>query len=357
MGLDSDALILTPWRESRIQAVNWSAWHHKLNRHLLNQSHLLPKGKTIVLAISGGQDSMALLGLLKDLATIHEWTLSVWHGNHGWHEASQRCSDALEIWCQEQGLSFESHTADPTKVQSEATARSWRYACLEQSAATLEADIVTGHTATDRTETLLLQMARGSDLKGLCSLRAQRPLKSEEPQGIQLSRPMLIFQRHQTAQICQALQLPTWPDPTNKSSLFARNRVRHEVLPVLEELYPGCERRISNLSERLSATQEIQQELVDQCLKMSVRNKVFTRETIKNSSPQLRRILINRWMHQQGAPQLNAPQLDELSRRLGPCQPPGKAALPKGWTFSWTGQTMQLDAPHQKQLDQETQQK
>lgn len=295
---------------------------------------------------------MALLGLLKDLAKIHAWTLCVWHGNHGWHEASQICSDALKSWCHGQGLTFQSDTAETDKVQSEASARSWRYSCLEQTATALRADIVTGHTATDRAETLLLQMARGSDLRGLCSLRAKRPLKHEEPHGIQLSRPMLIFQRKQTAKICQELQLPTWPDPTNESLVFARNRVRHDVLPVLEELYPGCERRISNLSERLSATQEIQQELVDQCLEMSSQNEDVTREIIKNSSHRLRRILINRWIRQRGAPQLNAPQLDELSRRLGPCQPPGQAPLPKGWTFSWTGQTMQLDAPNPKPFSQ-----
>ena len=156
---------------------------------------------------------------------------------------------------------------------------------------------------------------------------------------------MLTFQRKQTLEICRALNVPIWNDPTNASPSFARNRIRNEVLPVLEELYPGCDGRISNLSERLSKTQEIQQELVDQYLKTNETSNQQTRQIIRNSSLQLRRVLINRWMTQRGAPQLNAIELDRLCRRLGPSQPPGKTDLTGGWQLSWTKHSLRLDPP------------
>ena len=328
--------------------MNWSPWHDRLHRHLLQRPELLPKGQAILLAVSGGQDSMALLGLARDLASRHQWMLHVWHGNHGWHGAAQRSCDELKAWCQEQGVIILSDTANPEDVDSEAKAREWRYDCLETTAKRLQAVVATAHTATDRTETLLLQMARGTDLRGLCSLREQRPLRDHSANGVQLSRPMLIFQRNNTAEICRALNLPTWIDPTNTSPSFARNRIRNEVLPVLEAIYPGCDARMSNLSERLSKIQEIQEELVDQHLKAIETSNQKLRELIKNSSLDVRRILMNRWITQQGAPQLNANELDHLCRRLGAHQPPGRADLAKGWQISWTKDSLKLDAPKSK---------
>ena len=81
--------------------MTWSPWHDRLHRHLLQRPHLLPQGQTLLLAVSGGQDSMALLGLARDLASRYHWSLQLWHGNHGWHPQAQRCCDELESWCQQ----------------------------------------------------------------------------------------------------------------------------------------------------------------------------------------------------------------------------------------------------------------
>ena len=63
--------------------VAWTSWHHQLHNRLLLQPKLLPEGARLLLAISGGQDSMALLGLLQLLQVRHRWTLKLWHGDHG----------------------------------------------------------------------------------------------------------------------------------------------------------------------------------------------------------------------------------------------------------------------------------
>ena len=88
--------------------------------------------------------------------------------------------------------------------------------------------VVTGHTASDRAETLLLQLARGSHRRGLASLRPQRPLTA----ALTLVRPLLLFTRAETSQIHAQLGLPLWPDASNADPRYSRNRLREEVLPV-----------------------------------------------------------------------------------------------------------------------------
>ena len=82
----------------------WLNWHDRLHRQLLQNPQLLPKGTTLLLAVSGGQDSMALLGLLRDLSDQHHWTLELWHGDHGWHPESALIASDLASWCQTQQL-------------------------------------------------------------------------------------------------------------------------------------------------------------------------------------------------------------------------------------------------------------
>ena len=65
---------------------NWSKWHERLHKALKNKGNLLPSESSILLSISGGQDSMALLQLILDLKRMYKWNIHVWHGDHGWHE-------------------------------------------------------------------------------------------------------------------------------------------------------------------------------------------------------------------------------------------------------------------------------
>ena len=80
----------------------WSRWHHRFHRHLLDQPALLPAQARLLVAVSGGQDSMALLRLLLD-RHLHHWTLHVWHGDHGWHGGSGTIASDLAAWCTDQG--------------------------------------------------------------------------------------------------------------------------------------------------------------------------------------------------------------------------------------------------------------
>ena len=295
---------------------------------------LLPQGSSLLLAVSGGQDSMALLALLQDLAPLHGWGLNLWHGDHGWHEGSSRIAAELSNWCLQRQLHLQVDQAAPEEVPSEAKARQWRYEKLAQRGCQAGADVVTGHTASDRAETMLLQLARGSDLAGLAALPSVRPLCTDGPR---LRRPLLHLQRNDTLRICQDLALPIWEDPSNQSSEFARNRVRQEVLPVLEALHPGSTQRMSDLAERVSQVRDSQTELSQMALELLQTAAGLDRRGLGVLNPASRRLLLAQWLQQQGVPALPASQLDELSKRLDNGAPGGAADLAGGWQLSWKG--------------------
>ena len=69
---------------------NWTSWHHLLHKELLSSKKLIPNGGNLLIAVSGGQDSMALLNLINDIKTQHNWYVHVWHGDHQWHEKSKK---------------------------------------------------------------------------------------------------------------------------------------------------------------------------------------------------------------------------------------------------------------------------
>ena len=319
--------------------LGWTSWHDRLHRRLLMQPQLLPQGSALLLAVSGGQDSMALLALLQDLAPLHGWSLSLWHGDHRWHDNSSRIAAELSSWCQKWQLSLQVDQAAPGEVPSEAKARHWRYERLDQRGRQAGADVVTGHTASDRAETMLLQLARGSDLAGLAALPSVRPLS---PEGPLLRRPLLHLQRKDTLQICRELALPIWEDPSNQSSEFARNRIRQEVLPVLEELHPGSTQRMSDLAERVSQVRDSQTELSQMALKLLQTAAGLDRRGLGALSPATRRLLLAQWLQQQGVPALPSSQLEELSRRLESGAPGGAADLAGGWQLSWKGAELVL---------------
>ena len=325
------------------ESPSWSPWHARLHRQLQLEPTLLPKGQALLLAVSGGQDSMALLGLLLGLRRLHAWTLTVWHGDHSWHDRSGAIALELANWCRSQGLSVQVSRAEANDTKSEAAARQWRYRELVQIAQTHGQDVVTGHTATDRAETMLLQMARGTDLAGLGSLRTQRPLEAELPNGAQLRRPLLRFNRSETAALCQDLNLPVWLDPSNSDLAFARNRIRHQVLPVLEDLYPGSSNRMADLSERVSHVQDIQRELSHQVLLQLQRQSGLDRRKLGTLQPATRRTLLATWLARRGSPAIDANVLTELSHRLGPGGAAGQCTLPDGWTLRWNGDDLTLE--------------
>lgn len=356
---------------SEATPCRWSPHHQRLHRHLLRRPELLPPGAPLLLAVSGGQDSMALAALLTDLRRLHGWRLQLWHGDHGWRPESGAQAEELAAWAAAAGLPLELERAIPAPSGEEA-ARLWRYGCLDRSAAALGCGhVVTGHTASDRAETVLLNLARGSHLRGLCSLRARRPLgktatpaASDEPAATEgpaaterpmLVRPLLPFSRDDTARICRELGVPVWQDASNGDGRYQRNRVRSEVMPVLEALHPGAGRRIAAQAERLEGELEAREQLLSLALE-SLRapgdpeGHSLARRSLGRLEPANRRQLLEHWLRHLQMPALDSATLEELGRRLEPERGAGAQDLAGGWRLRWDRSTLCLqrsgDARH-----------
>lgn len=232
--------------------ANWTPLHAQIHRTLRSR-HLLPRDRNALIAVSGGQDSLCLVKLLLDLQPKWGWSLAIAHCDHRWREDSQANAQHIENLAKTWAIPFYCATADRV-LQSEAAARTWRYQALSAIAYQNNYQyIVTGHTQSDRAETLLFNLTRGSGADGLQALTWQRPLDST----LQLVRPLLELPRVATARFCQDMHLPVWEDATNQDSKYARNRIRNELIPYLQDRFnPQVELALAHTAELLQAEVE-----------------------------------------------------------------------------------------------------
>ena len=327
----------------------WSKWHQRLHKSLKGEQDLLPFGASLLLSISGGQDSMALLKLILDLKRIYNWELNVWHGDHGWHNQSSKTCQELKNWCEMQKLTFYYQETSKEIISSEEKAREWRYTKLIEQAEIITKDnpsspckyVLTGHTGTDRAETFIMNLARGAYLGGLSSLKESRSLKDK----IQLIRPMINFKREETIQICNHMNLPIWIDPSNSDIKLSRNRVRKEIMPVLEDLHSGSTIRIANLADKLSSLSDDQNQLTALAIEAIKTIDGIDRVKLEPLSIKARSIIFARWLANNSAPFISPNQLLELSQKVSKGKPPGSIELSKKWEIRWTKNSIKIINP------------
>jgi tRNA(Ile)-lysidine synthase len=196
-------------------------------RDYIRAHHIFEPGPVVV-AVSGGADSTALLLLVADLADELGLVLHVAHFDHRTRpKQSALDADFVAKLANRVGAPIRVGRADRA-AKSEDDARRARYQFLRRAAREIGATaIATGHTRDDQAETVLLHLTRGTGLTGLAGMR---PLRD----GI--ARPLLAIGREETAAVCRAARTRPRTDPTNRSLRFARNRIRLKVLPELAKI-------------------------------------------------------------------------------------------------------------------------
>lgn len=190
-----------------------------------------------MLAVSGGPDSTALLHGAASLAPERDWRLTVAHLDHALRDGSTTEAQAVAAAAAALGLSTEMRRVDVRALASaehrslEDAGRQARYRFLEEVAAGIGPDamIATAHTADDVAETILLRLARGSGLRGLRGIPARRG---------RVVRPLLEARRASLRAALDEAGIAYVVDPSNTELAHARNRVRAEILPVMEQLNP-----------------------------------------------------------------------------------------------------------------------
>lgn len=246
----------------------WTALHGKIH-HTIRCRKLFKHHQRLLVAVSGGQDSLCVTKLLLDLQSKWGWHLGIAHCDHRWRSDSQANAAHVEALANGWGLYFYLSTA-ATELNSEAAARDWRYWALSRIAEEHNYEyVVTGHTASDRAETLLYNLIRGTGADGLQALTWQRQLGD-----IWVVRPLLGITRKQTGEFCRQFDLPIWQDSTNEDVRYARNRIRQQLIPYLQANFnPQVESALAQTAELLQAEVEyletlaakLKQEVMERC--------------------------------------------------------------------------------------------
>ncbi|MBX3370874.1 MAG: tRNA lysidine(34) synthetase TilS, partial [Nitrospira sp.] len=212
--------------------------HNKVIRALRTRALLQP-GQSVLVAVSGGPDSVALLSLLHELAPAWNFSLTVVHCNYGLRGAESD-GDAsfvaelcrrLKIPCVVKALQIPAR--EPGRSSSlQARARELRYQLFRDLVTELGIErVALGHTADDQAETVLLRMLRGAGLRGLGGMPHRR--------GNLFVRPLLTVTRREILSYLETKSLSFRTDSSNATSVYLRNRVRHELLPVMQSLAPA----------------------------------------------------------------------------------------------------------------------
>ena len=208
-------------------------------RSVLVEAQLVSRGNRVLIGVSGGADSVALLHLLAALRSSLGIDLLIGHVDHQLRVDSAQDAEEVATLAKRLGVPLECVTRD---VRREAEGRGWsledaarrvRYEALRDIARRGGASrLALAHTADDQAETVLMRLIRGAGLTGLTGIPRTRPL-----QEIVVIRPLLGFWRSELLAYLAHHQLTYCEDPTNRDPAFLRNRIRTQLLPVLEREY------------------------------------------------------------------------------------------------------------------------
>ena len=238
---------------------------------------LVPEKETALLAVSGGIDSICLASLFLNSSAGRRFAVA--HCNfHLRGEDSDSDEALVAAWCGRNGVRY--HKADfdteqyasSHNVSIEMAARELRYdwfasLCMENG----YYGVAVAHNANDNAETLILNLLRGTGLRGITGMQAESvvPVTRDELSGVRLLRPMLSFSREQIEEYVAANSLEYHDDRTNAETVYKRNRIRHLVFPVFESLNPSF---LTTFAREMNAFSEVQ-EIADDYF-LSVRESV-----------------------------------------------------------------------------------
>ncbi|OGS11438.1 MAG: tRNA lysidine(34) synthetase TilS [Elusimicrobia bacterium RIFOXYA2_FULL_58_8] len=228
----------------------------------VRKRQLFPDGASVLLAVSGGPDSVVMLDFFAGQERAHRLRLCVCHINHKLRGAA---AGADASFVKELGAHYGIETvilsADVKKLAARAgtgieqAARTARYRLLSATALKKKyAFVATAHHSDDHVETILLNLLRGTEPKGLLGIPARRELCRKGKFRVELIRPMLAVARRDIEVYLKANGLPSRKDHTNDDEHYRRNWIRKTLLPLLEKKQPRLREHLAELSAKLAKT-------------------------------------------------------------------------------------------------------
>ncbi|MBK7365545.1 MAG: tRNA lysidine(34) synthetase TilS [Nitrosomonas sp.] len=225
-----------------------------LRQYVSEQNHL-------VLALSGGVDSVVLLQILAQISKQFTFNLSAIHIEHGISPNTKQWSDFCQNYCDALGIPltiFSLSIKKQAQVSLEAAARQARYAIFKEISADC---IVLAHHLDDQAETLQLQLLRGAGLRGLAGMPIMRLLS---PAGkIKLLRPLLTVSRDTIQGYALQNKLMWITDESNDDTTYHRNFLRHQIFPLLEQRYPVYRETLARTSRHMGEAVQLLDSLAE----------------------------------------------------------------------------------------------
>jgi tRNA(Ile)-lysidine synthase len=253
----------------------------------VRQDGLISVDAPVVALLSGGRDSVCLLDLAARL--LGPDAVTALHINYGLRDDSDADEAHCAGICERLGVRL--RVERPQRPEGPGNLQAWardtRYAAAAQLALPHDALIATGHTADDQVETILYRLASSPSRRALLGMR---------PRDGSLVRPLLAISRQETTGYCEERGLRWRDDPTNAGSGYARNRVRHGLVPALAEIHPAAARNVLRTAELLRDEAELLDGIVDAELGGSAGEGrgTIALERLAKLPPALRRLVVQR---------------------------------------------------------------
>lgn len=313
---------------------------HEVERQLETHGGHSP-GDYVVIGVSGGADSVALLLAFAALRSRTQRSGGEYvrpvavHVHHHLRECADQDAAFVSGLCKALGVTCHSVDIDTGSRGGNlsATARALRYHALAEQAGHVGARLVAvAHHAEDQLETIIMALCRGTGLDGLAGMPWIRELKND----VQLFRPLLAVRRADCEDLCRTAGVQWIDDPTNREMAKTRARLRHDVLPILDELWPDAPRRATGTAELVRAASAALEHVLETVFG-SADNCSWDRAALAGLDPAVRSAGLRRAavrLAPEIADKLGHRHLDEAGRCIG----------------SETGATKQFDWPDGLQL-------
>jgi tRNA(Ile)-lysidine synthase len=250
----------------------------------VRESGLVPEGSRGIVLVSGGADSAASAAGLVEV--LGPGAVTALHLNYGLRPDSDLDEEAARELCAKLGTELEVERPELGGGNVQAAARDARYQAAERLRRAGGLDwVATGHTRTDLAETVLYRLATSPGRRALLGLRPRRGA---------LIRPILSVRRHEARRLATEAGLPFRDDPTNVEPLYARNRIRNEVLPVLREIGPEAEATIAETQAELAEESEALERAAAEAVSESDADLAgaISRDALGALDPALRRLAL-----------------------------------------------------------------
>lgn len=291
----------------------------------LQEHQLIPAKSHVICALSGGADSVAMTHLLHSLQKTLDFRLSACHFNHQLRGAESDGDEAFcQEFCQSLGIDLVVGTADvrahakTTGESLEEAARHCRYAFFAEQ----KGLIATAHTADDQVETVLLNLLRGTGLKGLGGIPAQRD---------GFLRPLLQASREEVLSYLETHKLPHREDSSNQADDCLRNRLRHQVVPLLKAENPALCESVERMTALLRQDEDLLQLQADALLQPDADG--WAAAPLQQADAPLRRRAIRSLLQTCHIPKLSAAHILAAETVLLGDDPSAGVTLPMGWSF------------------------